>query len=149
MLLMIPIVAIVMGIGIGMLALLLGYLKRREMFALHHKERMAAIEKGIELPPLPDAFFTEDGKPPDAPVSRCARPSSPHRHLLTGLKLVFGGLALAAACHFEFQAHAVWGLILTALGLAYLIYYAAVGRKEALEEAARIAQAQPANPPKI
>ena len=37
---MIPIVAIVMGVGIGMLALFLDYRKKRDMFALHHKERL-------------------------------------------------------------------------------------------------------------
>ena len=43
---MIPIVAIVMGVGIGMLSLFLDYRKKREMFALHHKERLAADRQG-------------------------------------------------------------------------------------------------------
>ena len=47
---MIPIVAIIMGVGIGMLSLFLDYRKKRDMFAMHHKERLTAIEKGMEVP---------------------------------------------------------------------------------------------------
>ena len=64
---MIPIVAIVMGIGIGMLSLFLDYRKKREMFAMHHKERLTAIDKGMEVPPLPPEFFQ------DIPPAGCVR----------------------------------------------------------------------------
>ena len=137
---MIPIVAIVMGIGIGMLALVLQYRKRKEMFALYHQERMAAIEKGIELPPLPDAFFAEEGKE--------ARPPSPHRHLLTGLILLLLGVSLTLALYFEVGTQYLWGLIPAGLGLAFLIFYFAVGRKEAQAiEAAAQANATQGNAP--
>jgi hypothetical protein len=49
--LVIPIVAIVFGISVAMLGMWLDFRKKREMFELHHAERMAAIEKGIDLPP--------------------------------------------------------------------------------------------------
>ena len=49
--LFIPIIAIIFGVGIGMLALYLGYRKRKELFVLYHQERMAALEKGVDLPP--------------------------------------------------------------------------------------------------
>ena len=128
----IPVIAIVMGIGIGMLSIVVNYRKRKEMFALYHQERMAAIEKGIELPPLPAEFFAEDGKSP-----------SPHGRLLTGLVWLFIGLALMLALYFTDSRGAVFGLIPTAIGLAYLIYYFAVGKKEAetmeAERRARIA----------
>jgi hypothetical protein len=42
-----PIVAIVLGIG--MLALWFDCRKKRVFFEWHHKERMAAIEKGMEV----------------------------------------------------------------------------------------------------
>ena len=116
----IPVIAIVMGIGIGMLSVYLNYRKRTEMFALFHQERMAAIEKGIELPPLPAEFFAEDGKSP-----------SPHGRLLTGLVWLFLGLALTVALFFTHSGAALFGLIPTAIGLAYLIYYFAVGKREA------------------
>jgi len=136
--LLIPIVAIVMGIGIGMLAVYLNYRKRKEMFALYHQERMAAIEKGIELPPLPEAFFREDDKP-----------SSPHGTLLGGLILVFIGVTLFIALYFMVGLSiALFALIPLGIGLAFLIYYFAVGRKEAERlEAERKAKALAANQP--
>lgn len=131
----IPVVAIVMGIGIGMLAIVVNYRKRKEMFALYHQERMAAIEKGIELPPLPAEFFAEDGK---------VRP--PHGRLLSGLVWLFLGLALMIALFFTHSDAALFSLIPIAIGLAYLIYYFAVGKKEAETiEAERRARAAAAN----
>ena len=46
----IPIVAIVMGIGIGMLAIWSEHKRKSQMLEQNHRERMQAIEKGIELP---------------------------------------------------------------------------------------------------
>ena len=120
--LLIPLSAIVLGIGIGMLSIYLDYRKRKEMFALYHQERMAAIDKGIELPPLPEAFFAGDG----------GKPSSPHAKLLGGLILVSIGLALFVALYFNTRVSvALYALIPAAIGLAMLIYYFTVGRKEA------------------
>ena len=48
--LLIPIIAIVMGIGMGMLGFWLDYQKKIRIFELHHKERMLAIERGMEVP---------------------------------------------------------------------------------------------------
>ena len=139
---LIPIVAIVMGIGIGMLSIYLSYRKRKEMFALYHQERMAAIEKGIELPPLPEDFFHEDGM-----SSR----RSPHGTLLSGLVLVFIGITLYLALHFtaarsdEGGGAALFALIPAGIGAACLIYYFTVGRKLAAaieeERKARLAEA--------
>lgn len=122
--LLIPIIAIIMGLGLGALAMFLGYKKRKEMFMLYHQERMAAIEKGIELPPLPEGFFTEDGRP----FRR-----SPHRTLLVGLILMFIGLILFGDFYYQGSIEsALFSLIPAGIGMAYLIYYFAVGRKEAL-----------------
>jgi hypothetical protein len=138
---LIPIVAIVMGIGIGMLALCLNYRKRKEIFALLHQERMAAIDKGLELPPLPEGLFAEGG-----------RPASPHRHLLKGLVWLFLGLALLTALFAFAQRNiALFALIPAGIGLAHLLYYFLVGRKEAqdLEAAQRAKLAEPSRPPVI
>jgi Domain of unknown function (DUF6249) len=138
---MVPIIAIVMGLGIGMLNIYLNYRKRKEMFALYHQERMAAIEKGIELPPLPEDFFHEDCKP-----SRI----SPHRTLLSGLILTFIGLTLYIALHVSVPHSESSGdpssfaLIPGGIGVACLIYYFTVGRKLAFiaeeERKARLAE---------
>ena len=69
----IPIVAIVMSLGIPIIYQILDYRRRRDVVEAHHKERMAAIERGMELPALPEAFYS--------PLDRNKRP----RHLLTGM----------------------------------------------------------------
>jgi hypothetical protein len=125
--LLIPIIAIVLGLGTGMLSIFLNYRKRKDMFALYHQERMAAIEKGIELPPLPTDFFHDDG-----PSRR-----SSHGTLLGGLVLVFTGLALYLALHFTVSRTdaggdvALYALIPAGIGAACLVYYFTVGRKVA------------------
>jgi len=126
---MIPIIAIILGIGLAVICAFLNYKRRKDMFALYHQERMAAIEKGVELPPLPDSFFGED------------RPRSPRRFLRSGLILLFIGLAIVVALYFgqEEWGHrhsALWGLIPVGIGLANLIYYFTEGKNE-LADAAR------------
>ncbi len=116
----IPIVATVMGIGIAMLAIVVDYRKKRDMFALHHKERMAAIEKGMELPPLPPEFF-QDG--------RRRRPSHPSDFLRRGLVLLFIGIAVSIAMYQSAPDAYLWGLVPAAIGVALLLYYAVAGRK--------------------
>ena len=53
----IPIFGILFGIGgpavIVIVWFTLNYYKRRKLMELHHTERMAAIERGMEIPPLP------------------------------------------------------------------------------------------------
>ena len=115
---MIPIIAIVMGIGIGMLSLFLDYRKKREMFAMHHKERMSAIEKGMEVPPLPAEFFQD--------VRRMRVPSD---YLRRGLILLLVGVAITIAL-FDSQRQAfLWGLVPVAVGIANLLFYYFEGRK--------------------
>lgn len=118
---MIPIFGIVFGCGIAMVAIYTGYQKQRDIYTLHHRERMAAIEKGIEVPPLPEAFFTEN-----------TTPYSPRRNLLKGLVWLFIGLTVLLALYKSGEEDAAWfGLIPMGIGAAYLIYYFAVGRQEA------------------
>jgi hypothetical protein len=128
---MIPIVAIVMGIGFGMLSLTLSYRRKREIFQLYHAQRMAAIEKGVELPPLPPEVF-EGFKPssftPQSPLQNL-------RHLRRGLMLLFiGGILFVAIYASDGLEDAWWGLIPAAIGLADLFYYALAGRKLAAQD---------------
>ena len=109
---MVPIVAIIMGVGIGMLSLFLDYRKKREMFALHHKERLAAIEKGMEVPPLPPEFFREN-----------RRVRAPGDYLRRGLVLLLVGVAITIALFDSTRHNYLWGLVPTAMGVANLIYY--------------------------
>lgn len=117
---LIPIIAIVMGIGIGMLAIYLDYRKKRDLLELHHQERMAAIERGMELPPLPAALLQSE---------RVVRHAVPGDYLRRGL--VWSGVGLGAAAlmgsHYGAE-RATWGLIPLFVGLAYLIFFAADAR---------------------
>jgi hypothetical protein len=133
--LLIPIIAITMGCSIPLLAIFMEHRKRKEMFTLHHQERMAAIEKGIELPPWPEGFFKEEG--------RKDKTKSPHSDFGWGLFWLLGGVALLVALYLnEKGASALYALIPIAIGLHYLIYYYVIGRKEAAAtEAERKAKA--------
>lgn len=115
----IPIVAIVMGIGIAMLAVVVDYRKKRDIYALHHKERMAAIEKGMEVPPLPAEFFED---------SRRRRTRHPSDFLRRGLVLLFLGIAMSIAMYQSARDNYLWGLVPCAIGIAFLLYYALAGR---------------------
>jgi hypothetical protein len=123
---LIPIIAIILGIGIAALAIILGYRKRKIMLELFHKERLAAIDKGMEPPPIPEELFSDSGKPP-----------SPHGTLLAGLIFTLTGLGLLMALHRYHPESALYGLIPVGFGLAFLIYYFTVGRKEAAAYEAR------------
>jgi len=123
--LLIPIISIVMGCGIPIVWIVTDYRKRKAMFALHHQERMAAIEKGIELPPLPIGLLSED--------FGSSKPRSPHSDFGWGLFWLLGGVALLIATYFNDKgAESLYSLVPIAIGVHYLIYYAVVGKKEAL-----------------
>jgi hypothetical protein len=115
---MVPIVAIVMGVGIGMLSLFLDYRKKREMFAMHHKERMAAIEKGLDVPPLPLEFLRDN---------RRVRTTSDY--LRRGLILLLVGVVVTMALYDTTRRNYLWGLVPVAMGLANLIFYLIESRK--------------------
>jgi hypothetical protein len=116
----IPIVAIFMSLLIPIVYQITDYRRRRDIVNAHHKERMAAIERGMEIPALPDAFFS--------PLDRNKRP----RHLLTGMIWFFIGIAMFLALR-EVAGEGVqyFGLIPAGIGAAFLIYYAIEGRHEA------------------
>jgi hypothetical protein len=86
----------------------------------HHRERMAGIERGVDVPPLPESFYQ--------PIQR--RPRREGSTLLPGLIWLFVGIglfvALAAVAKHDVQYFA---LIPSGIGLAYLIYHFVEGRK--------------------
>jgi hypothetical protein len=122
---LIPIFGIVVPIG-GTLAVLvvwftLNYYKRRRLMELHHAERMAAIERGMDIPPLPIELI--DGR---------STPKRRRTALLPGLVWFFVGLAVvigSLAGDADGEIPVFLGLIPLGIGLAYLIYYFFEGRK--------------------
>ena len=133
----IPIVAIFMSLLIPIVYQITDYRRRRDIVEAHHKERMAAIERGLEIPPLPESFFS--------PLDRNKRP----RHLLTGMIWFFIGMALfvalGAVAGEEVQ---YFGLIPAGVGAAFLIYYFVEGRHEAADFREREAAKAGATVPK-
>ena len=82
----IPIVAIVMGIGIGMLAIWSEHKRKSQLLEQNHRERMHAIEKGIELPPLPPNLGRHE--------QRTRRRASAAKSLRSGVMLLLIGIVL-------------------------------------------------------
>jgi Domain of unknown function (DUF6249) len=120
----VPILAILLGVGgpavVVIVWFTLNYHKRRKLMELHHVERMAAIERGMEIPALPIELI--DGRS----VSKRRRTA-----LLPGLVWFFVGLAVvvSALAERDEDLPVFLGLIPLGIGLAYLIYYFAEGRK--------------------
>ena len=115
---LIPVVAIIFGVAVAIVSILAAHRQRMQRAELRHRERIAAIEKGLELPI----------DPPEVGLAPARRP----RHLLWGLVLALGGVALTAAFYqmgggdFPY----LYGLIPVAVGIAYVIYYIVEGRDE-------------------
>jgi hypothetical protein len=108
MALMIPILGIVLGVGIAIVAIIAAHREKQKRVELRHRERLAAIEKGIELAPDPE---------PDAGVKKTSS-------LKSGLSGVFiGALLYFALDRVVNEDVALFGLIPAALGIATLISY--------------------------
>jgi hypothetical protein len=110
---MIPLSAIILGISAGIVGIVAKHRQQVQRADLRHKERLAAMDKGLELPP-------ELEQPIDRP-----------RYLLKGLVWSFSGigayLALSALAGSE---ESMLAAIPIAIGLAYLVYYFVQGRGE-------------------
>jgi hypothetical protein len=103
----------------GILAIILNYRHSRHLIDLVHKERMSAMERGLEAPPLPARGSGIRSDPPAA------------SYLHRGLMLTLLGLSLMVA--FGVNAglqSALWGLPVAALGAAHLISFFVIANKE-------------------
>lgn len=112
----IPIIAIVGGISFAAYSMYLKVRRQREFLQMHHVERMAAIEKGIELPPLPPELLHggDYGVGYRSEYRRWRRGS--------GVTLVFVGVAITVAMWQTDSDHSFWwGLVIIAWGLGRLV----------------------------
>ena len=112
----IPIVAIVGGISYAAFSMYLRVHRQREALHMHHLERMAAIEKGLELPPLPPELlyngYDDGSHRGDYWRSRRSR----------GLTLIFVGAEVTVAMwQVNGDKSFWWGLIIIAAGLGRLV----------------------------
>ena len=113
--LLIPIIGIVFGIGIAVVSILASHREKLQRNELRYRERMAAIEKGLELPP--DPVEPENGK-------KSAGLKTGISSLLIGVVLYFALKEVAS------DNVAIFGLIPAAVGVANLIFYFVEGRKK-------------------
>jgi hypothetical protein len=112
---LIPILSVTLSLSLAIVFVVMRSVRQKHQIELRHRERMAAIDKGLDLPPDPVL------------IPRAARP----RYLLRGLIWLGVGLALVFAGKPLFDEEATaFGWIPAAVGLAYLIYYAVEGRKD-------------------
>ena len=118
----IPIVAIIMGIGIGMLSVWSEHKRKAQLLEQNHRERMHAIEKGLELPPLPANLVGTTNGPSTASAAKSVR--SGVMLLLIGIVLFFAIKVVGA------EQAALFGLIPAAVGIANLVYAAIQWDKE-------------------
>jgi len=118
MALLIPIISVTISLGALIVWILVANRRRVREIDCRHRERMAAIEKGLELPPEPH---------PEA-----AQMAPRARYLLRGLIWLGVGLAITFGGRNWLQAPMGGsGWIAVAVGVAYLIFYFVEGRKTA------------------
>ena len=112
--LLIPIFGIVFGVGIAVVSIIVGHREKVKRADLRHRERMAALEKGIDLAPDPDF---------DADRQRMGSLKSGIMGILIGIVLYF---ALGRVADDDV---ALFGLIPAAIGAANLIAWIVESRK--------------------
>jgi len=114
MTMLIPIIAITLSLGTAMLFIIARHRRNALELEQRHKERMAAIDRGLDLPMEP---------------VKLAAPARPH-YLLRGLIWLGVGVALVAGMRpmLEEETSSI-GWIPVAVGAAYLIFYFVEGRK--------------------
>jgi hypothetical protein len=78
----IPIIAIFMSLLIPIVFAITDYKRRRDIVEANHKERLAAIDRGMEIPPLPESFYLS------------MKPARRSSYLLPGLIWLFVGIGL-------------------------------------------------------
>jgi hypothetical protein len=127
----IPIVAITLGIGIGCLAIWAEHKRKIELIDRLHRERMLALEKGVEPPALPPGMVGDLAAKPK-PVPRYLWPKA----MRNGLALLFGGIVMYFGVERAGGSEgSVFMLIPAVLGLANLIYAAVLWQQEKNEPA--------------
>ena len=115
MALLIPILGIVLGVGVAIVAIIASHREKQKRAELRHRERIAAIEKGIELPPDADA---------EPPQKKSSSLKSGLINLFLGAVLYFAIREVAG------DDVALFGLIPAAIGVGSLISYFVESRRK-------------------
>ena len=122
----IPIVAIVFCVGIGAVAVWSEHKRKSQLMEQLHRERIVALEKGVEPPPLPPGLIGYNAPKP-IPPPRALWPKA----MRNGLMLLFGGVVLYYAVYVAGgEPGAAFALIPAAIGVANLVYAAVLWNQE-------------------
>ena len=122
----IPIIAVVGGITAGIVRTL----GQQRLAELAHKERIAALERGVDpskLPPFPVYEYQNGpGFGSDDPTRRA------HGLLIGGLVTLLGGISLSLFLHYMETEKNAWavGLVPIGIGLALLLSFLLVRPKK-------------------
>jgi hypothetical protein len=124
----IPIVAIVMGIGIGMLSIWTEHKRKSQLLEQFHKERLSALDKGVALPELDRRLVAlDESEPPTAAKA-----------FRNGLMMLLIGIILYFALdQLIGDRVSLFGLIPAAVGIANLMYGVLLLRTEQAEKASQ------------
>lgn len=118
----IPISAIVLGIGAGMLSTWTEHKRRSQLLEQSHRERMLALEKGVPVPEIPDTLVSGkvESKDPRRGVAKAIRSGV----MLVGIGIVlYFGMDRVAD-----EDVALFGLVPAAIGVANLVYAGILAR---------------------
>ena len=121
----IPIIAIIMGVGAGIVAIWSEHKRKAQLLEQNHRERMQALEKGVEMPPLPVGLIGVGNGPATASAPKALR---------SGIMMTLIGVVLFVAIGVAGgKEGALFGLIPAAIGVANLVYAAVLWKKEEKE----------------
>lgn len=129
---MIPLLAVILGISAGIVAIVTQSRRRVKEFEMRHKERMAAIERGLDVPVEPlgrddDVYGLESLER----LGRLRRPKTHAHYLLQGMVWLGVGVAIVfAAGDLVGEGIARLGAVPAAVGIAYLIFYVVAKPKD-------------------
>src|SRR5262245_53444466 len=117
----IPIVAIVLGIGIGMLSIWTDHKRKAQLLEQFHKERLAALEKGVSMPELDKRLMQLDER----------EPANSAKAFRNGVMLLLIGVILYFALDSLVGIRvSLFGWIPAAIGVANLMYGVLLKKKE-------------------
>jgi hypothetical protein len=114
MALLIPILGVVLGVAVAIIAIVASHREKLKRAEQRHRERIAAIEKGVDLPFDPE---------PEAEPRRGSPLKSGLIGLLVGIVLYFALREVAD------EDVALFGLLPAAFGIANLVSYFVEARK--------------------
>jgi hypothetical protein len=119
---LVPITGIIFGVGLVMLVIYLDHRRRSDALKHAHEERLAALAKGIELPPppVPPIGSSIPGVPPAGPDRLLWIGATLGRQRTGGLTMLLVGAAIMVAMWETGNVYFWWGLVPAAIGLATL-----------------------------